>query len=49
MMKSIKSCAFSLSSIVNEETKIKISYFFLKCTLKKQNKKNKGTIHSNQC
>ena len=37
------------SSIIIEEARAKISYFFLKCTLKKPKQKNKATIHSNQC
>ena len=37
-----------ISSILIEETRTKISYFF-KCTLKKINKKNKDGFYSNQC
>ena len=40
---------FFVKFIVNEETRTKASYFFLKCTLKKTKQKNKATIHSNYC
>ena len=39
----------SISSIVNEEAKTKISLFFFKVHIKENKTEKKASIHSNQC